>query len=106
MATVLKTLAEFDACIQGNAKVAVDFTAAWCGPCKFIGPKFIDLIPNYPNIKFVKVDVDENSETAEKYNVSAMPTFKFIHNQVVTDELVGASEDGLKKRLDALNAIA
>ncbi|KAI6657227.1 Thioredoxin-like [Oopsacas minuta] len=106
MATELKTLADFSACIKVNAKVAVDFTATWCGPCQFIGPKFVASIPDYPNIKFVKVDVDANSETAQKYGVSAMPTFKFFHNQEQFDELVGADEAGLKKKLEALNAKA
>jgi thioredoxin 1 len=46
--------------------VVVDFHAAWCGPCKMIGPKFEKMEPDFPDAVFVKVDVDENEETAEK----------------------------------------
>ena len=104
MVTEIKTLAEFKACISDNAKVAVDFTATWCGPCQFIGPKFVTLEAAYPGIKFIKVDVDANKETATEYGISAMPTFKFFHNGNEFEELVGASEEKLKTCLDTLNA--
>ncbi|XP_064638834.1 thioredoxin-like [Lineus longissimus] len=100
----LGTKADFDkALIEAADKlVAVDFTAVWCGPCRMIGPKFVAFAESgdYPNVVFYKVDVDKNSETAESEEVSAMPTFKFYKNGKKVDELVGASEPGLKAILD------
>ena len=54
------------------------------------------------NIVFVKVDVDENSETAAKYSVSAMPTFIFIKKGEVVDKLMGANPLKLKEMLEDL----
>ena len=95
--------AEFDSIIKSHERVAVDFTATWCGPCQMIGPKFEKLAEKYSSIKFIKVDVDENSETSEAHGISAMPTFKFFKNGVETvSELVGANEAELDGRLQAL----
>ena len=79
---------------------AVDFTATWCGPCKFIGPIFEKMSVNYPNAKFIKVDVDAGEQIASEQGISAMPTFKIYKDGVVVGELVGASEGELKNLLD------
>ena len=98
------TLKGFEDCIKDNPKVAVDFTATWCGPCKFIGPKFVEQAANFPTITFIKVDVDANKETSEKCGITAMPTFKFYFNGKEAEDLnlVGASEDKLKAHLEKL----
>ena len=103
--TVVATKAEFDQCLKDNPKVAVDFTATWCGPCQMIGPKFVAEVGNYPGIKFIKVDVDSNSETSTAEGINAMPTFKFYHNGVQHDELVGADESKMRELLEKLKAL-
>jgi len=50
--------------------------------------------------KFIKVDVDENSETAEAYQVAAMPTFKFFKDGIKEDELTGANVEKLKEKVE------
>ena len=77
--------------------VVIDFSATWCGPCKAIAPFFQELCQTTPEgVIFVKVDVDENPETAAEYSVSAMPTFVFIKNGEVVDRLMGANPQRLQ----------
>eukprot|EP00307_Rebecca_sp_RCC1486_P014310 CAMPEP_0119410890 /NCGR_PEP_ID=MMETSP1335-20130426/3783_1 /TAXON_ID=259385 /ORGANISM="Chrysoculter rhomboideus, Strain RCC1486" /LENGTH=144 /DNA_ID=CAMNT_0007435483 /DNA_START=12 /DNA_END=446 /DNA_ORIENTATION=- len=96
----LATKAEFDeqlakAAAEGKA-VVVDFTATWCGPCKRIAPVFEQLQAEFPHVVFVKVDVDENQETAMACGISAMPTFKAYKNQQEVGMVRGADEAGLR----------
>ena len=103
MVKVVATKAEFDAILAGaeGKCVAVDFTATWCGPCQYIGPKFVEFAAEYKDVIFIKVDVDENAETAEHCGIKSMPTFQFFKNSVKVDELVGASEQALKDKIEA-----
>ncbi|KAJ1915626.1 thioredoxin trx1 [Tieghemiomyces parasiticus] len=92
----VKSKAEFENLIKANARVIVDFSATWCGPCKAIAPIFAKLSEAHGNIKFVKVDVDEVAEVAREYNVTAMPTFLFIKDgSVVGEPLRGANPSAL-----------
>ena len=68
-----------------------------------IAPIFKELSDAFPNVVFLKVDVDENSETAAKYEVSAMPTFLFIKRGEVVDKVMGANAPALQKLLDELS---
>lgn len=69
----------------GGKLVVIDFHATWCGPCKVIGPKFEELAAIHDSVVFVKVDVDECEDIATEYDISSMPTFKFVKNgQVVS----------------------
>mmetsp|Transcript_19599 Transcript_19599/g.28633 ORF Transcript_19599/g.28633 Transcript_19599/m.28633 type:complete len:177 (+) Transcript_19599:152-682(+) len=81
--------------------VVIDFTASWCGPCKMIAPLYDQLSEEYSNAVFLKVDVDENQDTAMKYGVSAMPTFLFIERGEIVKKLMGANPAALKETLDA-----
>ena len=76
MVKELATLAEFEEATS-QATCVVDFTATWCPPCQFIGPEFVKLSESgdYPNVTFVKVDVDANAEASEKAGITCMPTF-------------------------------
>lgn len=76
--------------------VFVDFSAVWCGPCQMIGPYFAQLSEEFPNIIFLKVDVDKNTTVAADCGVSAMPTFQVFKDGQKVDEFVGASKDKLK----------
>ena len=75
-----------------HARIIVDFTATWCGPCKRIGPVFEKLASETKGLTFVKVDVDECQQTAQKCDVSAMPTFQvFVDGKKVAEMLGGDS---------------
>jgi len=83
--------------------VVIDFTATWCGPCKMIAPIFHELSEQIDSVVFLKVDVDENPDTAAKYSVSAMPTFVFIKGWEVVDRLMGANPARLKEMIEELS---
>lgn len=78
----------------------IDFFANWCGPCNAIAPVFEKLSKEYPNIHFMKVNVDEAPNVAEELDVSALPTFKVLKDGVVVDELLGANEGELRKLIN------
>ena len=80
----------------GGKLVVVDFTAAWCGPCKAIAPEVDRLSIKYPHVVFLKVDVDKVQAVAQEARVSAMPTFHFLKNRVKVADIVGAQRDKLE----------
>ena len=96
MVKVIETLKEFDELVAGDTPVIVDFTATWCGPCQFIGPKFAAMADEFKNITLVKVDVDANSETAAKCGINCMPTFQVWKSGAKVEEFSGASEEKLR----------
>jgi thioredoxin 1 len=74
----IKNAKEFDAFIaankDGKGVIVVDFHAEWCGPCKRLGPELEALVKDNPGkLAVLKVDVDQNSELAQRFNVSSIP---------------------------------
>ena len=85
------TDANFDEVVLKSDKpVLVDFWAAWCGPCRMVGPIIDEIHTAYDGKAIVgKVDVDANQEFAAKYGVRNIPTVLIFKNGEVVDKLVG-----------------
>ncbi|KAJ2193158.1 thioredoxin trx1 [Coemansia sp. RSA 530] len=89
--------------IAKNEFVVIDFSATWCGPCKLISPKFTKLSEEHPEVKFVKIDVDDMNEIAQVYGVSAMPTFNIHIPTTVQDTNMGESKVHMFKDSKSFN---
>ncbi|XP_004232447.1 thioredoxin H-type 2 [Solanum lycopersicum] len=85
--------------IDNKKLLVVDFTASWCGPCKFIAPFLAELAKKIPTVTFLKVDVDELKSVATDWAVEAMPTFMFIKEGKIVDKVVGAKKDELQQTI-------
>ncbi|KAH7851800.1 hypothetical protein Vadar_016630 [Vaccinium darrowii] len=79
--------------------MVVDFTASWCGPCRFIAPFVAELAKRLPSVTFLKVDVDELELVAKNWAVDAMPTFVFLKEGKLVDKVVGAKRDELQQTI-------
>ncbi|XP_042497402.1 thioredoxin H2 [Macadamia integrifolia] len=91
--------AHFDACKASSKLLVIDFTASWCGPCKYIEPAVIEMANKYTDVEFAKIDVDELMDVAQEYRVQAMPTFILIKEGKEVDKVVGAKKDELEKKI-------
>ncbi|PON52016.1 Thioredoxin [Parasponia andersonii] len=86
--------------------VVVDFTASWCGPCRFIAPILTDLAKKWTDVTFLKVDVDELKEVAEEWKIDAMPTLLFLKEGKVVDKIVGARKEELLAKVEKHAVVA
>ncbi|XP_027350483.1 thioredoxin H2 [Abrus precatorius] len=80
--------------------VVIDFSASWCGPCKFIEPAIHAMADTFTEVEFIKIDVDELSGVAQEFGVQAMPTFVLTKRGKEIDRVVGAKKDELEKKIE------
>ncbi len=84
------TDANFDEFVKNNPKVVVDCWAAWCAPCRMLGPIIDELAEEKTDVKFVKLDVDKNRAVPSKYGIMSIPTLLYFKDGQLVDKTLGA----------------
>jgi thioredoxin 1 len=105
MSEKIETLtdATFDENVKGSdVPVLVDFWAEWCGPCRMMAPTIDAVASEYAGkAKVGKMNVDDNGQTAMRYNIRGIPTLLLFKGGKVVDQRVGAvGKDEVQKMLD------
>lgn len=95
---------EWNNLASGKILVAADFWAPWCPYCKMLKPVFELVAENYPAIKFVKINVDEEPELASRYGIQGIPVIKFFCEGREVGEIVGyVQQDTLKQHIEEIS---
>ena len=77
--------------LKSELPVLVDFWAVWCAPCRMVAPIVEELAAEKEgSLKVVKMDVDNNPDTAMKYGIRSIPTLLMFKNGEVIDQIIGA----------------
>jgi thioredoxin 1 len=76
--------------LEADKPVLVDFWAPWCGPCRIIAPHLEELAAEREDLRIVKLNVDDNPQTAAQYSVMSIPMLLLFKNGQAVHQIVGA----------------
>jgi len=95
----LDTHSEVENFIKDNNNVIINFTASWCSPCKKFYPTLVEKANKYKeDVIVIKIDIDENEESAKHYKINSVPTFMhFINGKLTHSKFSGCDEKALEK---------
>lgn len=90
MNTIKITKSNFEQEVLNSEKpVLIDFWASWCMPCKMISPVVEEIAKEVPNVKVAKINIDEQPELAEAFNVMSIPTLTLMNKGKIVKTMVG-----------------
>ena len=94
----------FEEIINSDKPVLIDFWAAWCGPCRVLGPTIEELAKDYEGKAIIgKLNVDENAEIAGALNIRSIPTLLFFKDGQLVGKSVGvATKTSIAQKIDEL----
>lgn len=75
--------------LKSDKKVLLDFWATWCGPCMMLSPTVDEVANEVSNVKFGKINVDEQGELAQQFGISSIPTLVVVKDGKVVKQSVG-----------------
>ena len=76
--------------IESDQPVLVDFWAPWCGPCRVIAPSLEEIAEEKDDLRIVKLNVDDNQNTAARYQVMSIPTLILFKDGEPVHQIIGA----------------
>lgn len=89
MVEQIKSTEAYDEVLKNNKGVFVDFYADWCGPCKMVGPIVEKISGDYGTVRFIKVNVDEFPDIAERYGIMSIPTLITFKDGAQANQIIG-----------------
>ncbi len=96
----------FDKVIHDNDIVVIDFWAEWCGPCKAFAPVFAGMAKKHPDIVFASIDIEENKELADDFQVRSIPLIMILRSSVVVFSESGVlPESALEELIEQARAL-
>src|SRR3989338_4386970 len=87
--------------LQSKKLVFIDFWAPWCGPCRVMGPIIEELAGEMPDVLVAKVNVDDEPDLGQQYNILSIPTFMMFKGGQVVDQFSGTmNKETLRSRIE------